>query len=124
MRAFAASELLFGYHMPNLTFPDVPADELFDRLAINVQAAEAAGFDLVTVMDHFQQIAGVGAEDEPMLEGYVTLAALAARTSRVHLGTMVTGVTHRNPALLAKAVTTLDVVSGGRAILGINRPRR
>lgn len=119
MTELAASDLLFGYHMPNLTFPDAPRDELFDRIATNVQAAEAAGFDLVTVMDHFQQIGGVGAEDEPMLEAYVTLAALAARTTRVRLGTMVTGVTHRNPALLAKAVTTLDVVSGGRAILGI-----
>ncbi len=114
-----ASRLLFGYHMPNLTFPDSPPDQLFDRIAANVQAAEAAGFDLVTVMDHFQQIAGVGREDEPMLEAYTTLGALAARTTRVRLGVMVTGVTHRNPALVAKAVTTLDVISEGRAVLGI-----
>jgi F420-dependent oxidoreductase-like protein len=119
MTDIGGSRLLFGYHMPNLTFADAPPGQLFDRIATNVQAAEAAGFDLVTVMDHFQQIAGVGNEDEPMLEAYATLGALAARTSRVRLGTMVTGVTHRNPALLAKAVTTLDVVSGGRAILGI-----
>lgn len=117
--AQAGSRLLFGYHMPNLTFPDAPPDELFDRIAANVQAAEAAGFDLVTVMDHFQQIPGVGREDEPMLEAYATLGALAARTSRVRLGAMVTGVTYRNPALVAKAVTTLDVISKGRALLGI-----
>jgi F420-dependent oxidoreductase-like protein len=119
MTAFSPSGLLFGYHMPNLTFSDAPPDQLFDQIAANVQAAEAAGFDLVTVMDHFQQIAGVGREDEPMLEAYTTLSALAARTSRVRLGVMVSGVTHRNPALLAKAVTTLDVISKGRAVLGI-----
>jgi F420-dependent oxidoreductase-like protein len=70
-------------------------------------------------MDHLYQIRGVGAADEPMLEAYTTLAALARETSRVRLGTLVTGVTYRNPALLAKQVTTLDTISGGRAILGI-----
>jgi F420-dependent oxidoreductase-like protein len=83
------------------------------------QAAEAAGFDLVTVMDHFYQIRGVGPETEPMLEAYTALAGLAARTTRVQHGTLVTGVTYRNPALLAKTVTTLDVISKGRAVLGI-----
>jgi len=83
------------------------------------RAAEAAGFDLVTVMDHFYQIRGVGPETDPMLEAYTTLSALAASTTRVRLGTLVTGVTYRNPALVAKMVTTLDVISGGRAILGI-----
>jgi F420-dependent oxidoreductase-like protein len=83
------------------------------------QAAEAAGFDFVTLMDHFYQIRGVGPETEPMLEAYTTLSALATRTTRVRLATLVTGVTYRNPALLAKMVTTLDVISGGRAILGI-----
>ena len=83
------------------------------------RAAENAGFDLVTVMDHFYQIRGVGPETEPMMEAYSTLAALAAQTNRVRLGTLVTGVTYRNPALLAKMVTTLDVISGGRAVLGI-----
>jgi len=115
----SADGLLFGYHMPSYTFPGTPPDELFDKVAANAQAAEAAGFDLVTVMDHFYQISGVGSEAEPMLEGYLTLAALATRTSRVRLGTMVSGVTYRNPALLAKQVTTLDIISKGRAILGI-----
>ncbi len=109
----------FGYHMPSFTYPDVPGGRLFDRLVELVQAAESAGFDMVTVMDHFYQIENVGAEEEPMLEAYTTLGAIAARTHRVRLGTMVTGVTYRNPALLAKTVTTLDIVSGGRAVLGI-----
>jgi F420-dependent oxidoreductase-like protein len=71
------------------------------------------------VMDHFYQIASIGVEDEPMLEAYTLLGGIAARTSRVRLGTLVTGVTYRNPALLAKQVTTLDTISHGRALLGI-----
>ena len=109
----------FVYHMPLYTFPDSAPERRFDHLVENVIAAEAAGFDLVTVMDHFYQIRGVGPEEWPMMEAYTTLGALAARTSRVKLGTMVTGVTYRNPAVLAKLVTTLDVISGGRAILGL-----
>ena len=112
-------DVLFGFHMPNYTFPGVPNDRLFERVAHNAKAAEDAGFDLVTVMDHFYQIRGIGPETEPMMEAYATLSALATETSRVKLGTLVTGVTYRNPALLAKAVTTLDVISKGRAILGI-----
>jgi F420-dependent oxidoreductase-like protein len=111
--------LLFGYHMPNYTFPDLPEENLFDRVVELARAAESAGFDVITVMDHFYQIAGVGPEQNAMLESYSTLAALAASTSRVKLGTLVTGVTYRNPALLAKTVTTLDVISKGRAILGL-----
>ena len=111
--------VLFGFHMPNFTFPGVPHDQLFDRVVKNAKAAEEAGFDLVTVMDHFYQIRGIGPETEPMMEAYTTLSALATQTSRVRLGTLVTGVTYRNPALLAKQVTTLDVISKGRAILGI-----
>jgi F420-dependent oxidoreductase-like protein len=111
--------LLFGFHMPNYTHPGVPADRLFDRVVEQAKAAEKAGFDLVTVMDHFYQIRGIGPETDPMLESYTTLGALAANTSRVKLGTLVTGVTYRNPAILAKQVTTLDVISKGRAILGL-----
>ncbi|TMG22146.1 MAG: LLM class F420-dependent oxidoreductase [Chloroflexi bacterium] len=110
---------LFGFHMPTFSFPGVSNDKLFDRVLENARAAERAGFDLVTVMDHFYQIRGIGPETEPMMEAYTTLSALAAQTSRIKLGTLVTGVTYRNPALLAKMVTTLDVISKGRAILGI-----
>src|SRR5437588_12659897 len=110
---------LFDFHMPTFSFPGVSNDKLFDRVLENAKAAEKAGFDLVTVMDHFYQIRGVGPETDPMLEAYTTLAAVAARTSTVKLGTLVTGVTYRNPALLAKQVTTLDLISGGRAVLGI-----
>ena len=105
--------------MPTFTFPGVSSDRLFDRVVYNARAAENAGFDMVTVMDHFYQIRGIGPETEPMMEAYTTLSALATQTSRVKLGTLVSGVTYRNPALLAKQVTTLDVMSRGRAILGI-----
>src|SRR5205823_14355068 len=111
--------LFFGFHMPNFTFPGADGAALFDRVVENAKAAEKAGFDLVTVMDHFYQIRGVGPETEPMLEAYTTLAAIAAHTTKIKVGTLVTGVTYRNPALLVKEVTTLDVISKGRAILGI-----
>ena len=109
----------FGLHLPNYTFADTPPERLFDRVVEQARAAEAAGFSLVSVMDHLYQIPGVGPVTDPMLEGWSTLAALARETTRVRLGTVVTGVTYRNPALLAKTATTLDVLSGGRAILGI-----
>src|ERR1700757_5441944 len=100
----------FGYHMPNFSYPGVAPEGLFDHLVEMTLAAETAGFDMVTVMDHFYQIRGVGPETNAMLEAYTTLAGIAARTSKVKLGTLVTGVTYRNPALLAKQVTTLDVI--------------
>lgn len=109
----------FGLHLPSYTHPETAPAKLFDRVVEQAQAAEAAGFGLVTVMDHLYQIPGVGQEDEPMLEGWSTLAALARETSRVRLGTLVSGVTYRNPALLAKQATTLDTISGGRAMLGL-----
>ena len=87
--------------MPNFTFAGFPNDRLFDRVVQQANAAEKAGFDLVTVMDHFYQIRGIGPETEPMMEAYTTLGALAASTSRVKLGTLVAGVTYRNPAMLA-----------------------
>jgi F420-dependent oxidoreductase-like protein len=109
----------FGLHLPNDTFHGVPPEGLFDQLVAQARAAEAAGFSLVTVMDHFYQIPGIGPETEPMLEGWSTLAALARETTRVRLGTLVSGVTYRNPAMLAKTATTLDVISRGRAMLGL-----
>jgi F420-dependent oxidoreductase-like protein len=109
----------FGYHMPSFTFPGVSPDKLFDNAVGLARSAENAGFELVTVMDHFYQITPIGPEEEPMLEGYMVLAALARETSRARLATLVTGVTYRNPALVAKMVTTLDVISKGRAICGI-----
>jgi len=105
--------------MPNYTHRGVPDEGLFDLVVHQAKAAENAGFDLVTVMDHFYQIRGLGPETDPMLEAYTTLGAIAASTTKVKLGTLVTGVTYRNPAILAKQVTTLDVISKGRAILGI-----
>jgi len=111
--------LLFGFHLPNFTFADAKGAALFDRVVDQAKAAEAAGFDLVTVMDHFYQIGGIGPETDPMLEAYTALGAIARETTRVKLATLVTGVVYRNPAVLAKQVTTLDVISKGRAMLGI-----
>jgi len=107
----------FGVQLPNFSGFD-PAG-LFDHVAGLATAAEEAGFDSVWVMDHFFQLPPLGGPDQPMLEAYTLLGALAARTRRVQLGTLVTGVTYRNPGILAKIVTTLDVISRGRAILGI-----
>ena len=109
----------FGLHLPSFTFTDAPDERLFDRVVEQARAAERAGFSLVTVMDHLYQIPGVGPVTDPMLEGWSVLAALSRETSRVRLGTLVTGVTYRNPALLAKTATTLDVLSGGRALFGL-----
>ena len=109
----------FGLQIPSFTFPGTPDDELFERVASTAVAAEEAGFDSVWVMDHLFQIPLVGAVDEPMFEAYTLLGALAARTRSARLGALVTGVTYRNPGLLAKQVTALDVLSQGRAVLGI-----
>src|ERR1700730_12619215 len=110
---------LLGFQIPNYTFPRVTNDKLFDHVVMLASTAEKAGFDSVYVMDHFYQLPNIGPRTEPMLEAYTVLSGIAARTKKVRIGALVTGVTYRNPALLAKTVTTLDVVSSGRAILGI-----
>ncbi len=107
-----------GYQMPNFSYSGSVA-ELFPKVIAQAREAEAAGFDTAFVMDHFYQLPQIGKPDEPMLEAYSALSALATATDTIQLSALVTGNTYRNPAILAKTVTTLDVVSGGRAILGI-----
>ncbi len=108
-----------GLQLPLFTYPGVADRDLFGRVTQIAQAAEASRFDSVWVMDHFYQLPGLGKPQAPMLEAYTLLSALAGVTKQVNLGALVGGVTYRNPALLAKTVTTLDVVSQGRAIWGI-----
>src|SRR5579875_1230848 len=107
-----------GLHVPNFTYPGGPAT-LADDLSRIAAAAEDAGMTRLSVMDHVWQIRTVGEPELDMLEAYTTLGYLAARTSRVELLAWVTAVVYREPGLLAKAVTTLDVLSKGRAMLGI-----
>ncbi|HTO55099.1 MAG TPA: LLM class F420-dependent oxidoreductase [Myxococcota bacterium] len=107
-----------GLQIPIFTWPGGTA-ALGAKLREIAQAAEEAGFASVWVMDHFFQIPMVGPAEQEMLEGYAALSYLAGVTQRVKLGTMVTGVTYRHPGVLIKTVTTLDVLSGGRAYLGI-----
>ena len=108
-----------GYQIPNFTYPDTGPAELFAAVARQAVEAESSGFDTVLVMDHFYQLPMIGDPSEFMLECYTLLAGLAGVTSKVRLSALVTGNTYRNPAVLAKTVTTLDIVSGGRAQLGI-----
>jgi F420-dependent oxidoreductase-like protein len=107
-----------GIHIPDFSWPG-GAPRLGSQLTDVAQGAEEAGFEMLTVMDHLWQIGVVGPPEHEMLEAYTTLGFLAARTNRVSLLAMVTGVVYRPPGLLAKMVTTLDVLSGGRAWLGI-----
>ncbi len=113
-----------GLQIPNFTWPAGPAG-IAGTLANIARTTDEAGFASIWVMDHFFQIGtadrsrGLGPAEDEMLEGYSTLAYLAGLTKKATLGTMVTGVIYRYPGLLAKTVTTLDVLSGGRAYLGI-----
>jgi F420-dependent oxidoreductase-like protein len=107
-----------GLHIPDFTYPGGPAT-LADDLTRVAVTAEQAGFARVSVMDHLFQIGNVGPAEHEMLEAYTTLGYLAARTEKVQLLAWVTAVTYREPGLLAKAVSTLDVLSKGRAWLGI-----
>jgi F420-dependent oxidoreductase-like protein len=113
-----------GLQIPNYTYPEGPKD-LGNKLREIARTAEDAGFSSIWVMDHFFQIGsperdmGLGPAEEDMLESYSTLSHLAAITKEVKLGTMVTGVAYRHPGILVKTVTTLDVLSAGRAYFGI-----
>jgi F420-dependent oxidoreductase-like protein len=108
-----------GLQIPNFNFPGGEPAGIFPTVVEAARAAEESGFDTVLVMDHFYQLPGLGEPDDHMLEAYTLLGAIAASTSTARLGALVTGNTYRNPAILAKCVTTLDLVSGGRAQLGI-----
>jgi F420-dependent oxidoreductase-like protein len=108
----------FGLHLGAFSFP---GGSSATRLALRTvaTAAESTGFDAIYVMDHFRQIPQIGRPWEDFLESYTTLAYLAACTERLRLGALVTGITYRNPAHLAKIIATLDVLSGGRAVCGL-----
>ena len=107
-----------GLQIPDFTTPDGPT-RLGADLGTVARTADEAGFDFIAVMDHFFQIGAIGAAERAMLEAYTTLGYLAACTRRAKLLTLVTGTVYRHPGILAKTVTTLDVLSGGRAWLGI-----
>jgi len=111
-------DMRIGLQIPRFTWPG--GDEgIAPKLAEIGRTADEAGFDSLWVMDHFFQIGVVGEVEEPMLEGYSALSYLAGVTQRAKLGTLVTGVIYRYPGILVKTATTLDVLSGGRAYLGI-----
>ena len=107
-----------GLQIPRFRWPGGPP-QAPETLAAVARAADEAGYASIWLMDHFFQISAIGKAEEPMLEAYTTLGFLAAHTRRARLGTMVTGVHYRHPGVLIKQVTTLDVLSGGRAWLGI-----
>ncbi len=107
-----------GLQIPYFTWPGGPA-ALGPKLGEIARAGEDAGYDSIWLMDHYFQIPGVGNPEMEMLEAYTALGYIAAHTSHAKLGTLVTGVTYRHPGVLAKQVTTLDILSGGRAYLGI-----
>lgn len=107
-----------GVHYANFTLPGGP-EAIGPTMAATAQAAEEVGASWFTLMDHWFQMETMASATDPMLEGYTGLGFLAGRTQRITLGLLVTGVTYRHPGLLAKIATTLDIVSGGRALLGV-----
>ena len=111
----------FGLQHPNYNFDydGRDASQIIDSLKNLATKAENLGFDSLWVMDHFHQISTVGKPDDPMLEGWTTISVLAGTTSRIKLGTLVTGITYRHPSVLAKMGATLDVLSKGRLFMGI-----
>jgi F420-dependent oxidoreductase-like protein len=108
-----------GFQITNFRMPDVADADLFGRIAEMATTAESVGFDSLFLMDHFHQLKLVGGPKDPMPECYTFLSAIGARTSHIQVGAMIGGVSYRNPAYLAKVVTSLDIVTNGRAILGI-----
>jgi F420-dependent oxidoreductase-like protein len=108
-----------GYQMPNFTYPGVGPSDIFANIVAQAKAADESGFDSVLVMDHFYQLPGLGDPDQIMIEAYTLLSALAQHTTKVKLGALVTGNTYRNPAVLAKMITALDIVSNGRAMCNL-----
>jgi F420-dependent oxidoreductase-like protein len=111
--------ITLGLHLPNFNYPGVEPEGIFETVSAIARTAEDSGFNTITVMDHFHQIPPQGPPTYHMFDGNTMLAALAARTEKVNLGLLVGGVTYRNPAHLAKITTGLDVISRGRAFLGI-----
>jgi F420-dependent oxidoreductase-like protein len=111
----------FGLQHPNYNFDydGRDASQIIDSLKNLATKAENLGFDSFWVMDHFHQIPSVGKQEDPMLEGWTTISVLAGVTSKIKLGTLVTGVTYRHPSVLAKIGATLDVLSRGRLFMGI-----
>jgi F420-dependent oxidoreductase-like protein len=111
----------FGLQHPNFSFDyrNRDASQILDSLKNLITIAESKGFDSFWVMDHFHQIPILGTPDQPMLEGWTTISVLAGITTRIKLGTLVTGVLYRYPSVLAKIAATLDVLSKGRLFLGI-----
>ena len=108
----------FAVHLADLSYPGGP-EALTPTLGSLARIAEQGGISRLTMMDHYFQMEPLGGPAEPMLEGYTSLGYLAGQTSTIELGLLVTGVTYRHPGLLAKIITTLDVLSGGRAVLGL-----
>ena len=118
MKLAYGEAMKLGIHYANFTLPGGPS-ALAPTLLATARAAEDGGVSTFTLMDHWFQMESLATSQDPMLEGYTALGFLAGQTSTMRLGLLVTGVTYRHPGLLAKIVTTLDVLSGGRAMLGI-----